>query len=125
MLDESTSVFMHGLAPHITLFNLNQLFQCLLILLLVDVMNNQVLIAFNIICEVNALLDLAMSLKELVERVLVNVVFIVLQEISEFLFISVYDSHHNFSHLRGEFHALADLHFNVIVQLDIDFVDVS
>lgn len=54
-----------------------------------------------------------------------DVVFVILQEVSELLFISVNDRHHDFPHLRGKVHSLADLHVDVIVKLDVDFVNVS
>ena len=46
-------------------------------------MHYEVLVAFNVICEVNALLDLAMGLQQLVQGVLVDVVLVLLQEGSE------------------------------------------
>jgi len=79
----------HSLAPYIALLDVTQLFQSFSVLLLVDVMHYEVLVAFNVICKVNALLDLAMGLQQLVKGVLVDVVFVLLQEGSELSLLSL------------------------------------
>ena len=86
MLNQSGRIFEHGLVPSLVILNQHNLVQCLHVILLIDEMDNKFVIGFDVFREFDTLIDLAVHLEHLEYRVLVDNIFIVLEEALQFLF---------------------------------------
>ena len=86
MLNQSRRIFEHGLVPSLVILDQHNLVQSLHIILLVDKVNDKFVIGFDVFREFDTLIDLAVHLEHLENGVLVDNIFIVLEEALQFLF---------------------------------------
>jgi hypothetical protein len=66
-----------------------------------------------------------MRLQELIKGILVDIVFVLLQKLSEIQFIFSDRNHVELFCFRCMVNALADLRFNLILKFNVNFVNVS
>jgi hypothetical protein len=66
-----------------------------------------------------------MRLQELIKGILVDIVFVLLQKLSEIQFIFSDRNHVELFCFRRMVNALADLRFNLILKFNVNFVNVS
>jgi hypothetical protein len=87
--------------------------------------DDQILVASDVISKVDALLDFAVGLQKLVESRLMDIVFVVLQKSSELCLLILHNFEEYFSHFLVEVNALTDLSLHLVRQVNVDFVNVS
>ena len=80
---EDGGISQHGFMPFRVVFDHDHLFQCLVIFLLVDIVNNNGIVFLNQFCILDALVNLTMTLKHLEYRLLVNFTLVLFKELSE------------------------------------------